>query len=197
MLTVLRLAEEFGFRVVLHHVSDAWMVADEIAAAGVASSIILVDSPGGKLEAKDISLGNGAALEQAGAVVGFHTDDGITDSRLFLRQAALAVRAGMSRAKALFGLTMAGAQMLDLGNRSGSLESGKDADLVILSGDPLSVYTKVLETWVEGQKVFDRANPKDLVYAVAEAVRTERPQHDSHTAEHRPCRKPACYHGLV
>ena len=166
VLTVLRLAKEFGFRVVLHHVSDAWMVADEIAAAGVASSIILVDSPGGKLEAKDISLGNGAALEQAGAVVGFHTDDGITDSRLFLRQAALAVRAGMSRAKALFGLTMAGAQMLDLEDRAGSLESGKDADLVILSGDPLSVYTKVLETWVEGQKVFDRANPKDLVYAV-------------------------------
>ena len=94
VLTVLHLAEEFGFRPVLHHVSDAWLVADENAEAGVASSLIFVDSPGGKLEAKDNTSESGAALERAGAMVGFHTDDGITDSRLFLRQAALAVRAG-------------------------------------------------------------------------------------------------------
>ena len=112
VLTVLRLAEEFGFRPVLHHVSDAWLVADEIAEAGVPSSLIFVDSPGGKLEAKDNTFESGAALEQAGAMVGFHTDDGITDSRLFMRQAGLAVRAGMSRAGALAGLTLSGARML-------------------------------------------------------------------------------------
>lgn len=166
ILTVLRLAREFGFRVVLHHVSEAWKVAEEIARAGVPCSIIVVDSPGGKLEAKDLSMTNGAALEKAGALVGFHTDDGITDSRLFLRSAALAVRAGMSRAKALEGLTLAGARMLDLEDRIGSLRAGKDADFVILSGDPLSVYTKVLQTWVEGQKVFDRDDPQDRLYAV-------------------------------
>ena len=137
VLTVLRLAEEFGFRPVLHHVSDAWLVADEIAAAGVASSLIFVDSPGGKLEAKGQTRSKvGAALERAGAMVGFHTDDGITDSRLFLRQAALAVRAGMSRDGALAGLTLSGARMLDLDDRVGSLEAGKDADFVVLSGDP-------------------------------------------------------------
>ena len=166
VLTVLRLADEFGFRPILHHVSDAWMVADEIAAAGVASSLIFVDSPGGKLEAKDNTFASGAALEQAGALVGFHTDDGITDSRLFLRQAGLAVRAGMTRQGALYGLTMAGARMLELDHRAGSLEPGKDADFVVLSGDPLSVYTHVLETWVEGQQVFDRSDPSDRLYAV-------------------------------
>ena len=166
ILTVLRLREEFGFRVVLHHVSDAWKVADEIAAAGVGSSIILVDSPGGKLEARDIRFENGAALERAGAAVAFHTDDYITDSRLFLRSAALAVRAGMSREKALEGLTLAPARMLDLGERVGSLEAGKDADFVVLDGDPLSVYTRVLETWVEGRKVFDRSDATDRRYAV-------------------------------
>jgi cytosine/adenosine deaminase-related metal-dependent hydrolase len=46
----------------------------------------------------------------------------------------------------------------------GSLEAGKDADFILLSGDPLSVYTKVLETWVDGVKVFDRASPKDRLY---------------------------------
>ena len=165
ILTVLRLADEFGFRVVLHHVSDAWKVADEIAAAGVGSSLILVDSPGGKLEARDIRFENGAALEAAGAEVAFHTDDWITDSRLFLRSAALAVRAGMSREKALEGLTLAPARMLDLGDRVGSLKAGKDADFIILDGDPLSVYTHVVETWVEGEQVFDRANERDLLWA--------------------------------
>src|SRR5690606_12557202 len=166
ILTALRLQKEFGFRIVLQHVSEAWKVADEIAASGAPSSIIFIDSPGGKLETADISFENGAALEKAGAPVGFHTDDYITDSRLFLRSAGLAVRAGMSRDAALYALTMAGAKMLDLGDRVGSLEAGKDADIIVLSGDPLSVYTNVLETWVDGKKVFDRSDPDDYLIAV-------------------------------
>jgi len=166
ILTVLRLREEFGFRVVLHHVSDAWKVAEEIARAGVPCSIIVVDSPGGKLEALDMSWGNGAALEKAGASVAFHTDDWITDSQLFLRSAAIAVRAGMSREKALAALTIEPARMLDLGDRTGSLEVGKDADFTLLSGDPLSVYTQVLETWVEGKRVFLRSDERDRLYAL-------------------------------
>lgn len=166
IMTALRLAKEFNFRIVLQHVSEAWKVADEIAKAKAPSSIILIDSPGGKLETVDIDFRNGVALERAGALVGFHTDDSITDSRWFLRSAGLAVRAGMSREKALYGMTMAGAIMLDLDKRVGSLDAGKDADLIILSGDPLSVYTHILETWVEGKKVFDRSDPKDHLIAV-------------------------------
>jgi imidazolonepropionase-like amidohydrolase len=166
IMTVIRLSQEFGFRVVLHHVSEGWKVADEIAAAGVPCSILFLDSPGGKLEARDMILETGKILEQAGVRTAFHTDDYITDSRIFLRMAALAVRAGMSRKAALEGLTLAGAEMLDLQHRLGSLAPGKDADFVILDGDPLSVYTKVLETWVEGQKAFDRGDPQDRLYAV-------------------------------
>lgn len=165
ILTVLRLQKEFGFRVVLHHVSEAWKVVDEIAAAKVPCSIIMLDSPGGKLEARDVDWKNGAALEKAGVPVGFHTDDSVTDSRWFLRSAALAVRAGMSRTAALEGLTLAGAKMLDLDDRVGSLEVGKDADFILLTGDPLSVYTHVLETWVDGVKVFDRSDPKDRLWS--------------------------------
>ncbi|HXI11751.1 MAG TPA: amidohydrolase family protein [Thermoanaerobaculia bacterium] len=166
VLTVLRIAKEFGYRVVLHHVSEGWKVATEIAAAGVPASIIVIDSPGGKLEAQDLSIETGAIMEKAGVLVAFHTDDGITDSRVFLRSAALGVRGGMSRDKALEGVTLAGAKILGLEARVGSLESGKDADFVVLSGDPLSTYTKVLETWVEGKKVFDRSNPQDRLWAV-------------------------------
>ena len=56
--------------------------------------------------------------------------------------------------------------MLDLGNRVGSLEVGKDADFIVLDGDPLSIYSKVLQTFVEGVKVFDRSDPRDLLHAV-------------------------------
>lgn len=166
ILAALRVAKEFGFRVVLQHVSEAWKVADEIAKSGAPSSIIMIDSPGGKLETLDVSYKNGAYLERAGALVGFHTDDLITDSRFFLRSAGLAVRAGMSREKALYAMTMAGAMMLGLQDRIGSLERGKDADFIILSGDPLSVYTRVLETHIDGTKVFDFSNPQDRLYAV-------------------------------
>jgi hypothetical protein len=72
----------------------------------------------------------------------------------------------LSREKALFGLTEAGAIILDLKDRIGSLLPGKDADFILLSGDPLDYRTHVLETWVEGAKVFDLARPQDLLAAV-------------------------------
>lgn len=164
VLTAIRLAKEFKFRMVLHHVSEAWKVADEIAASGFASSIITIDAPGGKEEAIDLLPINGAALEKAGALVGIHTDDGITDSRLFIRSAAMMVRSGMSQTKALEALTIAGAKMLDLSSRVGSLEKNKDADFIILSGEPFSVYTHVEQTWVEGIKRWDISNPKDKAF---------------------------------
>lgn len=165
ILTVLRLKEEFGFKVVLHHVSEAWKVADEIAAAEVPCSLIFLDSPGGKLEARDFDWKNGAELEKRGVLTALHTDDPVNDSRWFLRNAAVGVRAGMSREKALEALTLAGAKMLDLDQSTGSLEKGKKADFVVLSGDPFSIYTRVLETHVEGRKVFDLADPDDRLFA--------------------------------
>jgi imidazolonepropionase-like amidohydrolase len=164
--TVLRLREEFGFRVVVQHGSEAWRIADQLAAAEVPVSITFVDAPGGKEEALGWRLDAPAILERAGVLVGFNTDDGITDSRLLLRAPALAVRYGMSREKALEGVTLAAARMLGLEERIGSLETGKDADFVVLSGDPLSVYTRVEETWVEGERVFDRDDPEQRRYAV-------------------------------
>ncbi len=166
ILTALRLGEEFGFTPVLHHVSEGWKVADEIAAAGASASIIVLDSPGGKIEAAELLITTGGVLEKAGVDVAYHTDDGITDSRLFIRSAALGVRGGMSRDKALESVTLAGARMLGLADRVGSLEAGKDADFIVLSGDPLSAYTHVEQTYIDGEKVFDRADPEDHAYAV-------------------------------
>ncbi|MBV6510985.1 MAG: Imidazolonepropionase [Ignavibacteriaceae bacterium] len=165
ILSVIRLQKEFGFKVVLHHVTEGWVVAEEIAKAGIPCSIIMIDSPGGKMETVKLAFENGALLEKAGVDVAYHTDDYITDSRHFLRSAALGVRGGMSFDKALESLTLAGARMLGLENRIGSLKTGKDADFVILSGEPFSVYTKVEQTIVSGEVVFDRSRPDDYKYA--------------------------------
>lgn len=166
IVTAIKLSQEFDFRIVLHHVSEAWKVADFIAENDIPSSLIVIDSPGGKEEAVEYGSENGAILEKLEALVAFHTDDAITDSRLFLRSGALAVRAGMSEAGALEALTLSGAKMMDLEDRVGSLEVGKDADLVVLSGEPFSTWTKVEQTYVEGEKVFDLKDPLDRLISV-------------------------------
>ena len=165
ILTALRLQREFGFRTLIQHGMEAGDVASELAEAGVPVSHIAVDAPGGKLEARNARITTAADLERAGVLVSLHSDDPIIDSRMMLRQAALAVRGGMSRDGALRALTINAARQVGLEDRIGSLEPGKDADFIVLDGDPLSIYTKVLETWVEGQRVFDRALPQDAAFA--------------------------------
>jgi imidazolonepropionase-like amidohydrolase len=71
----------------------------------------------------------------------------------------------MSPARAIESVTLAGARLLGLEGRVGSLEAGKDADFVVLTGEPLSVYTRVEETWVEGHRVFDLERAEDRLLA--------------------------------
>src|SRR5919199_1825871 len=163
-MTPPRLAKEFDFEIVLHHATEGYRVARELTARKVPVSLTLVDSPGGKLEAAGLIEENAAILERAGVPVAINTDDAITESRFFLRTGAIAVRGGMSEAAALRALTLHPAQMLHLDDRVGSLEPGKDADFVVLSGPPFSVYTHVLETYIDGVRVFDRAQKKDWAY---------------------------------
>jgi imidazolonepropionase-like amidohydrolase len=163
--SVLRLQEEFGFDLVLQHATEAYKLADLLAAREIPVSLIVTDSPGGKYEFLDYRLDAAGALERAGVLVAIHTDDPITHSRLFLRSGALAVRGGMSEDGALAALTLAGARMLWLDDRLGSLEPGKDADFAVLSGPPFAASTQVLETWIEGVRVFDRADPEQRRWA--------------------------------
>jgi imidazolonepropionase-like amidohydrolase len=165
IMTVLRLKREFGFDVLIQHGTETWKIADELARAGVPVSNITLDAPGGKLETMELKMDNAGILERAGVLVSIHSDDAIVDSRMMLREAALAVRGGMSRDGALRALTINGAKQMKLDARVGSLEAGKDADFLVLNGDPLSTYTHVLETWVEGEKLFDRSRPEDLLMA--------------------------------
>ncbi|MCS7023019.1 MAG: amidohydrolase family protein [Gemmataceae bacterium] len=166
ILTAVRLAEEFGFELVLHHATEAYRIAETLARKKVPVSLTLLDSPGGKAETIGLLEETAAVLVRAGVPVAINTDDSVTESRFFLRTAAIALRGGLNEAQTLHALTLAPARMLHLEHRLGSLEKGKDADFVVLSGPPFSVYTQVLQTWIEGQKVFDRNRKRDWHYQV-------------------------------
>lgn len=156
ILTAVRLSEEFGFELVLQHVTEGYLIADELAKRKMPVSLTLVDSPGGKFETAGLLEENAAILEKAGVPVAINTDDFITESRFMLRTGSIAVRGGMSESSALKALTLTPATMMHLEKRLGSLDAGKDADFVILSGRPFSVYTQVLETYIDGQRVYER-----------------------------------------
>ncbi len=164
LMTAVRLSEEFGFELVLQHVTEGYRVADELARKKIPVSLTLIDSPGGKPEVACLLEENAAILEKAGVLVAVNTDDSITESRFFLRSGALAVRGGMPEDAALRALTINPAKMMHLDGRLGSLTVGKDADFAVLSGPPFSVYTKVLETYIDGDKVFDRSREQDWSY---------------------------------
>ena len=164
IMTAVRLSEEFGFELVLQHCTEGYLVAEELAKRGISVSLTLVDSPGGKPEVMGLLEENAMVLTKAGVKVAINTDDFVTESRFFLRTGAIAVRGGLSVDNALKALTLHGAQMMHLEDRIGSLDKGKDADFVVLSGAPFSVYTQVLETYIEGDKVFDRAQHEDWTY---------------------------------
>ena len=164
LMTAIRISEEFGFELVLQHATEGYRIADVLAKKKIPVSLTLIDSPGGKAETMGLLEENAAVLDKAGVAVCINTDDFITESRFFLRTGSLAMRGGMSEAAALRALTLTPAKIMHLDQRIGSLEKDKDADFVILSGSPFSVYTKVMQTWIDGKKVFDAGNAAELSY---------------------------------
>jgi imidazolonepropionase-like amidohydrolase len=179
--TVIRLADEFGFEVVLQHGTEAYKIADELAKRHIPVSLTLPDSPGGKAEVADLIEQAAALLTRAGVKIAVNTDDYITESRFLLRTAAIAIRGGLSEDIALKALTLWPAEMLHLDRQIGSIEAGKDADFVVLSGRPFSVYSQVLETYVDGVRVFDRS-AGDANYAIGGFALSETSQRPNSAA---------------
>lgn len=164
ILTVLRHKQEFGFDLVLQHGTESYKILPQIAAAKIPVSMTIVDSPGGKSEVMDFIEACGAELTAAGVPIHVNTDDPVTESRFLLRTAATPVRGGLDTATALKSVTLYPAQAMRLAHRIGSLETGKDADFAILSGEPFSIYSRVLETWIDGKQVFALSDDKQRLY---------------------------------
>ncbi|MBI3003854.1 MAG: amidohydrolase family protein, partial [Ignavibacteriales bacterium] len=107
-----------------------------------------------KIEAWDAIPGNGPLMHDQGVVVSFNSDNSQLACRLNW-EASKAVKFGLSEEEALKFVTLNPAKQLKIDDKTGSLEVGKDADFVVWSGNPLSVYSKCEQTWVDGKKFFD------------------------------------------
>ena len=165
MAQMLDLAKEFGFKIrSFHHGIEAYKVADLLAANQTAASV-WSDWGGFKMEAFDEILENAALVTNAGARAVIHTDspDGIQRMNQDMAKAYYAgVRAGitLTRDQAIRWITANPAWVLGIEQLTGTLEAGKQADVVLWSGDPFSVYSKAEKVWNEGWLVFDRLDPK-------------------------------------
>jgi imidazolonepropionase-like amidohydrolase len=164
MALMLDLAREFGFHIrSFHHAVEAYKIADLLAEHGTAASI-WADWWSFKAESYDGIRENAALLAQAGGRPIIHSDSALGIQRLH-QEAAKAMWAGrragisISDDEALRWITANPAWALGIEDRVGTLEEGKQADLVVWSGDPFSVYTHVDQVWIEGRVVFDRGGP--------------------------------------
>ena len=153
-LMLVRLSQEFGFKIgALQHGVETYKIAPELAKAGVGVSIF--DEWAAKLEIYDgISAFASAVLDKAGVLTSYHTD-GVSGTTALNINAAMAMRCGgLNETDALKLITINGAKELGLDARIGSLEVGKDADIVVWNGHPLSVYSKVNTTLIDGECYF-------------------------------------------
>ena len=159
ILMLLRLAEEFGFRIAtLQHVLEGYKVAKEIAAHGAGASTFS-DWWSYKMEAYDAIPYNAALLHEKGVLVSINSDDasGAELMRRLNTEAAKAVKyGGVSPNDALAMVTLNPAKQLGIDKYVGSIEPGKQADLVIFDGDPLSIYSRVEKVFIDGEEYFDR-----------------------------------------
>ena len=156
ILMLLNLADEFGFKVkTLQHVLEGYKVASEIAAHGAGASIF-ADSWAYKIEAYDAIPYNAAIMTRAGVVVSMNSDSDERARRLNI-EAAKAMRYGdLTEEQSLKLITINPAIQLGIQDRVGSIEVGKDADLAIWNGHPFSVYSRVDQTFIDGDVYFDR-----------------------------------------
>ena len=166
MATMINISEEFGYKVsTFHHGVEAYKIADLLADEGICAAL-WADWWGFKHEAYDMSIANIAIVDQARGGTGcaiVHSDSASGIQRLN-QEAAKALAAGrragfsISEGRAMMWITKNPAKSLGILDQTGTLEQGKDADIVIWDGNPFSVYTKAERVYIDGALAFDKAS---------------------------------------
>lgn len=154
IMTALRIQEEFGFEMVLEGAAEAYLIIDEIAESGVPVVIHpTMVRPGG--ETKNASMETAAKLHEAGVPLAFQSgyEGYVPKTRVARYEAAIAAANGLGMENALYALTVGAAEILGVSDRIGSLEEGKDADVVLFSGDPFEYLTRVEAVIIDGNVV--------------------------------------------
>ncbi|HTS61478.1 MAG TPA: amidohydrolase [Candidatus Acidoferrales bacterium] len=158
ILMLLRVADEFGFKIrTLQHVLEGYKVAKEIAAHGAGASTFS-DWWSYKMEAFDAIPFNATIMMRKGVVVSINSDDAEQMRHLNIEAGKAMKYGGATETEALAMVTLNPARQLGIDNRVGSIEAGKDADLVIYDKFPLSDYAKVQKVLIDGTIYFDRDN---------------------------------------
>ena len=164
MATMIEIAKEFGYKIgTFHHAVESYKIADLLAQEGICSAM-WADWWGFKLEAFDGIQQNVALVDQAQACAIVHSDSA-RDIQHLNQEAAKAMTAGrrmgmdITAARALRWITLNAAQALGIAAQTGSIEVGKAADLVLWDRDPMSVYSKAQQVFIDGYRYYDRSDP--------------------------------------
>jgi imidazolonepropionase-like amidohydrolase len=152
--TAMRMAREFGYELVIDHGTEAYLLADQIAAASIPVIIGPLFTSRSKVELRNRSLANPGRLAAAGITIAITTDHPVVPIHFLIHQATLAVKEGLDPVTALEAVTINPARIIGASGRLGSLTAGKDADLVIWSGDPLDVMSRAERAFVDGREIY-------------------------------------------
>jgi len=156
ILMLLRVADEFGFKIkTLQHVLEGYKVAKELKEHGAGASTFS-DWWSYKMEAYDAIPYNAALMHKKGVLVSLNSDSGELMRHLNQEAAKTLRYGGLTEDEALAMITINPARQLDIDNRVGSIEVGKDADIVIFDKHPLSNFAKVQKVFIDGRMYFDR-----------------------------------------
>ncbi|HEX5377214.1 MAG TPA: amidohydrolase family protein [Phenylobacterium sp.] len=149
---VLKLAREEGLKVILNGAEEGWLVADDIARAGAPVLLNPLNDRPDSYEMLAATMENAARLQAAGVTIAIETDGGAHRARETRYNAGNAVAHGMPYAAALAAVTINPARIFGVADRTGSLEPGKDADLVIWTGDPFEPLSQASAVFIHGQQ---------------------------------------------
>ncbi|MGH9101987.1 MAG: amidohydrolase, partial [Acidimicrobiales bacterium] len=152
--TAMRIAEEFGYQLVLDHGTEAHLLADVIAARGIPVVVGPLLTSRSKVELRNRSVANPARLAAAGVTIAITTDHPAVPLHYLVLQASLAIREGLDRDTALRAITINPARIAGIDDRLGSLAVGKDADFCLWSGDPFELMSRVEAAFVRGRQVY-------------------------------------------
>lgn len=166
MLMLMRVAEEYGFRIgAFHHANEAYKIASEIAKHGAGASVF-ADQGTGKIEQIDSTPYNAAILMRHGVVVSINSDSEAVAPHLNQEAAKTMKYGGLTENEALATITLNPAKQLGIDTRVGSIDTGKDADLVLFRGHPMSVYGVPEMVLIDGEVYFSRERDRERQKAI-------------------------------
>ncbi len=156
IITAIRIAKEFDIRLTIEHCTEGHLIKDILLEEGVSAVVGPILTDRSKVELRNMSIKAPGILSKAGVKTAIMTDHPCVPVQYLSLCASLAVREGMDEREALKAITINAAELTEIDNRVGSLEKGKDADIIITDGHPLEFKTKVVTTIINGQIVYER-----------------------------------------